>query len=299
MKFLFSFLNLIRNPYNRNKKFLFLLRLLWWKLNRKFFRLPVVVPLFKDIKFICYPQSSFGSLIVYTNYPEYSETRLVQKLLRKNSVFIDVGANIGYYSLLAASIIKKGKIFAFEVDKRALNNFYENINLNKLEDKIDVVEKLVSDKDGYERFIVSSESEVNRIVGKSGSGKDFLKFPCIKLDSFAKEKNISFIDFLKIDVEGAEYKVLNGAGELLKEKRIKYLLFEVNKNIKDYGKSKKYVFDMLNKFGYRIYKFVDGKNNFIEKLENSDLLSDETRNYFASLKSLNIKGLNKIFNEYK
>jgi len=292
-KLIFSLLSLVENPCNRNKKFLFLLKLLWWKVNQKFVRLPVVIPLFKNIKCICYPQSSFGGLIVYTTYPEYSETRLVQKLLRENSVFIDVGANIGYYSLLAASIIKKGKIFAFEVDKRALNNFYENINLNKLEDKIDVIEKLVSDKDGYERFIVSSESEVNRIVGESENNKDFLKFPCIKLDSFAKEKNISFIDFLKIDVEGAEYKVLKGAEELLKEKRIKYLLFEVNKNLKDYGKSKKDVFEMLSNFGYRIYKFVDGGDNFIEKLENFDSLSDETRNYFASLKPLNIKRLNK------
>jgi len=286
MKLLSSFLNLIRNPYNRNKKFLFLLKLLWWKANQKFFRLPVVIPLFKNIQCICYPQSSFGGLIVYSTYPEYSETKLVQKLLRENSLFIDVGANIGYYSLLAASVIKKGKIFAFEVEKRALNNFYENINLNKLEDKIEVIEKLVSDKDGYERFIVSTESEVSRIVGGSQKSKDFLRFPCIKLDSFAKEENISFIDFLKVDVEGAEYKVLKGAEELLRGKRIKYLLFEVNKNIKDYDGSKKDVFEMLSDFGYKIYKFVDGGDNFIEKLENFDSLPDETRNYFASLKPL-------------
>jgi len=89
-----------------------------------FVKVPVIVELTDRADFICDPKSSYGSLVFYEGLPEYYEMNFLKKKLNTKSIFIDVGANVGVYSLLAASVIKSGKIFAFEVNPQALDVFF-------------------------------------------------------------------------------------------------------------------------------------------------------------------------------
>lgn len=262
--------DIVNHPLNRKSKIKTLLRLLWWKANQLTFKLPAVVELVPGRKIICYPDSSSGGLIIYKRLFDYEEMTYLLEHLKKESVFIDIGANIGDYSLIASSIITKRTIHTFEPFQSVLMRLKENIALNNIAN-IAVHEEVVSDKDGYEYFDFESESEVNHITYTKTNASSRLK--CIKLDTFAKREKLEFIDFLKIDVEGAEMKVLKGAKHLLKEQKIKTMLLELNKNNQVFGTNNLEIINYLRRFGYKIYQIKKGKLTTLKNVDNESIIN--------------------------
>lgn len=255
-KYRVSIQYIFNNPFNKSSKINLFLKILWWKLNKFYFKLPVIVQLYPEIKCICYPNNShFGTLVLYTTFPEYSEMMMVHKLLKVDDIFLDVGANIGVYSLIAASKITSGKIYAFEPSIKSLPNLYENISLNQINNKVRVVEKVVSDKDGSLDFDISDASDYNHI-SCSDSGKDIIKLPSITLDNFISKNKISHIKLIKIDVEGTELLVLKGLKESLKSKLVDVLIVEVSEGTsKRFAFSPADVFKFLEEYGFNLFYF--------------------------------------------
>ena len=151
--FLKSTLEILNHPLNRRSKIKTILKLFWWKINQLFFKLPVLIEIYPNRKCVCYPNSSFGSLIVYTNRPEFMEMKLTELILKEDSVFFDVGSGIGDFSLIASGKIKKGTIFAFEPSKKPLKNLRENVAINFLHNKIKIFNQVVSDRTHINEFI--------------------------------------------------------------------------------------------------------------------------------------------------
>ena len=135
------------HPLNRRKPLSTLLRVIWWKINQIMFHLPVICKMTPNRKCICYPDSSYGGLIVYLGLPGYEGNSYILKNLNHNDTFIDVGACIGDYSLFASSIITKDHIYAFEPYKKSIEMFEENIRLNDIKN-INIFKGVVSDKNG-------------------------------------------------------------------------------------------------------------------------------------------------------
>lgn len=265
-----SLLDIVNHPLNQKSKIKTLLRLLWWKVNQLTFQLPALVELVPGRKIICYPDSSSGGLIIYKRLFDYEEMTYLLEHLKKESIFIDIGANIGDYSLIASSIITKRTIHTFEPFQSVLMRLKENIVLNNI-DNIAVHEEVVSDKDGYEYFDFESESEVNHITYTKTKASSRLK--CIKLDTFAKSEKLEFIDFLKIDVEGAEMKVLKGARHLLKEQKIKTMLLELNKNNQVFGTNNLEIINYLRRLGYKMYQIKKGKLTTLKNVDNESIIN--------------------------
>jgi len=265
-----SLLDILDHPLNRRSKLKTLFRIIWWKMNQLTFKLPALVNLTPTRKIICYPDSSSGGLIIYKKLFDYEEMQYLLSHLKKESVFIDIGANIGDYSLIASSIITKHTIHTFEPFASVLTRLKENIKLNNIEN-IEVHDYVVSDKDGYEQFAFESESEVNHIsYAKTNKS---LKMKCIKLDTFCKRKKLSKIDFLKIDVEGAEMKVLTGAMNLLRTHAVKIILMELNENNQAFGTSNNEIVSYLHGFGYKLYQLKDGRLYPLKKVRNDGIIN--------------------------
>lgn len=259
IEYLKSFFRILNHPLNRKQKVKAAGRVLWWKANQLFFHLPAVVTLHNTkMKCICPPESSYGSLVLYCNYPEYSEMRLLGKLLKPDSIFLDVGANIGVYTLLAASKIKKGKIYSFEPVSTVVDILYQNVRINHLEDRVTIMDKVVSDHTGQEMFVIQEISEYSHI--SSDQTLKVKPVPSIKLDDFFKLKKISFIDVVKIDVEGAEMKVLKGLERYLRLGKVGALIVELNKRNNFYGTDSNKIIDYLRSLNFRIYKLDEGIN---------------------------------------
>lgn len=283
MNYLFSFQKVMNHPNNKNAKINVLGRLFLWKLNQLFFHKSIIINLTPEMKCKCYPDSSFGSLIIYTKLPEYEEMNFIYDFLKKDDTFIDVGANIGAHTLMAASKIKTGKIFSFEPSLKALKYLKENVQINNLESLITVIDKVVSNKNGYEKFIIGKHSEVDHIGGQNSMLYETNMISSITLDKYLKTQKISYIDLIKIDVEGAELKVLEGLKDFIAGGKVGLIIFEINSNCRSYGYTRDDMFKFLNLNDFLIYTL--NNHNMLSKLTARDINSPHTFNAVAVYKS--------------
>ncbi len=149
-----------------------------------------------------------------------------------SSVFLDIGANTGFYSLLAAVANPKIKSYAFEPLPFVIQILKENINLNYKEDQIVIIPKAVSSVSGKAAFYIpkSSDGLVETSASLSEKFKDsheeILEVEVTSLDDCVATSGFERVDLIKIDVEGLEDQVLQGAMNLIQKHR-PILFYEV------------------------------------------------------------------------
>ena len=259
------------HPNNTNHKYIALLRVIWWRINQVTFKIPALIQLTPETKCICYPDSSFGSLIVYEGWPEYAEMEYIYHNLGSDDVFVDVGSGIGEMSLIAASKITKGRIFAFEPTQQSRERLYENVLLNNLVNTVRIFDQALSSKKGKSTFRTTKISETNHISHTINNEQGNIEVRVTTLDHVIRKEKISQIKILKIDVEGAEYDVLLGAKKALLGKKIAVIIVELNKNSRNYGHSNTKTLDLLNSCGYKTYILKEGGK--LSKIPLGDIIS--------------------------
>ncbi len=206
-------------------------------------------------KIILFPGSVISRMFLYTNIPDKKEINLLRNKIDSKSIFLDVGANIGSYSVLLSD--KTKKIYAFEPspvsNKQCIKNFsLNNINTNN------VCKIALSDKKGTFGFTdFGGASTVNYLTDNSDA---IIKVQTDFLDNWIinniKEKDFNLV--IKIDVEGSEEKVIKGASKLFKDRKIKYLVLEVLNN-------KSNVLKLLKSYGYKT-ALISENNYYAEKI---------------------------------
>lgn len=143
--------------------------------------------------------------------------------LRSGDTVIDVGANIGYFTILAAQMVgEAGAVHAFEPNPRVAALLRQSVVLNRFEKRVNVTEKAVSAHTGSLRFFYPTDSGNTyeaTVVMRDDIALESLDVGCVSLDDYALSKRIDRVRLLKIDVEGAELDVLSGAARLLSEIR--------------------------------------------------------------------------------
>lgn len=166
-------------------------------------------------KIILFPGSVLSRMFLYTDIPDNKEIDLLRSKIDSRSIFLDIGANIGSYSVLLSD--KTKRIYAFEPSPTVNEFCKKNYLLNKINPK-NVNKIALSDKRGKSGFTdFGGVSTINQLTDDNRSG---IMVQTDSLDNWVKE-NIKIKDFnliLKIDVEGAEDKVLKGARYLFKSK---------------------------------------------------------------------------------
>lgn len=261
-----SFQATLNHPFNRSKKLKTIFRIIFWKINQWFFRLPAIIEIDTCIKCVCYPDSSYGGMIVYNRWAEYELMANIVKILKPDSIYFDIGANIGDTTIIAAAHTSK-KIYAFEPSPVAYPRLLENIRLNNLQDQIISERKVLSEKVGKIEFSETKTSETSHIgVEKNEVGGKTIKIDSTTLDLYCAKMGVKRIDLIKIDVEGAEMLVLLGATHLLEKKMIKCLLIELNSASSMYGYKNSDVVTMLKKYGYKTTKIPPDVNSKITNI---------------------------------
>lgn len=187
---------------------------------------------------------------------ESFDSSLVTKILQsfdKNFVFYDIGANTGWYTMLAASLSPVSSIFCFEPVAEHAECLLESSKLNRFEERVSIHQIALSDSSGKMPILLAGSG--------SSLEKDFLstnlgsRMVDIKtLDSFVDETNIPLPYFIKIDIEGHEYKALLGAkATILKSSPV--LFVEIARTLKNIHREfvhKDYeaIFALLSSWGY-------------------------------------------------
>jgi len=144
---------------------------------------------------------------------ELDKQTLFGKYVKAGDVVFDIGAHVGFYSLLSAQLAgKDGKVFAFEPSPGNFEYLKTHSLINDFSN-IEPINAAVSFKDGYSFFSRDKNSSQGHL-----SGEGDLKVKTVSLDSWVIKERIPLPDVMKIDVEGAEADVLRGAHEILKSR---------------------------------------------------------------------------------
>lgn len=150
------------------------------------------------------------------------EMSILRDCIQDGDVFADVGANIGGYSIFAASY--GADVYAFEPVPSTFELLKRNIEANPgFAEKIHPIMKVISDSVGMVTFTIDSDT-TNKVVSEDNiviNGSNVEKIPSVTLDSIMEKVNI-----LKIDVEGHEKSVLKGAERILSSKDLRLIILE-------------------------------------------------------------------------
>jgi len=209
------------------------------------------------------------TLETYSNveYHEKTTVSFLDRIIKKGMNVINVGANIGYFTLLIAKLVgNDGKVYAFEPSIRTSKLLQKNIELNKYQN-ISVETKAVSDQNNIVDLWVGRGSVFNFVSSKAPEKDPELFKTTAKttsIDDFISENKIK-LDFLFMDAEGSEMKILEGMKKTLQENPNLTIITEYNPyTLELTDTSPKLFLELIEKKGFLIYLIDEEKKNVIE-----------------------------------
>ncbi|HEX8280343.1 MAG TPA: FkbM family methyltransferase, partial [Chthoniobacterales bacterium] len=176
-----------------------------------------------------FPTDEAHSEIAFTGFYELALSRKIAALAAESrgGLMVDVGANYGYYALLWAAASREHRVIAFEGSPRNHDPLRENVARNGLESQIDVRAIAVGREAGTLGFSIGGTQQTGWGSFSLAGAEQTTEVPVVTLDSAVPAKTV--VELLKIDVEGADTWVLEGARALLQTKRVRHIFFEQNK----------------------------------------------------------------------
>jgi FkbM family methyltransferase len=210
-------------------------------------------------------------------------TEIAKKDIKPGDVVIDIGANIGYYTLIFARLVgEEGRVFAFEPEPGNFSLLKKNIEINGYKNVI-LVKKAVSNETGKTRLYLSKSDNVNHRIYDSQDGRSCIEIESIRLDDYFSDNNK--IDFIKMDIQGAEGKALQGMEHILKSNDDIKVMMEFSpvgfekQNMDPEGTLK-----LLAGSGFTIYEILEREKK-TKQVDTAELLKKYTpaRNNSANL----------------
>lgn len=195
-------------------------------------------------------------MIYFLGSHEPEETKFIKSVVQPDWVVFDVGAHIGFYTLLIAGIVDSsiGHVYAFEPNPGVFDILKRHIEINKLGHVTAVNIALGASIGQIEFFLGPSNNTGMASVLPRDSGKRNIVTSITTLDTFVSANNLRRLDFIKIDVEGAEVDVLEGARNAIKS-YLPRLMLEVNAiMLARSGRDARNLVLFLRDFGYALFR---------------------------------------------
>jgi FkbM family methyltransferase len=206
------------------------------------------------------PTDISHKMIAFCGFYELPVSRRIVKLAKAGGFMIDVGANYGYYSCLWAANRPNNKVIAFEASPRNSSALKLNLIKNELITQVEVYEIAVGKERGHLFFDMGPEEQSGWGGLLVDEQSDAIQVPVISLDQMFLKTDYLNIDLLKIDTEGADTWVLQGAEQLLRSHRIHNIFFEENTvRMAKLGIEPEEAQKMLKDCGYRLISLGKGE----------------------------------------
>lgn len=210
---------LVHQPHAYTFTFEPLYRFLYWQAAKRLGKKSLLFKLPTGLKMKLTSQMAGASSFYYYGLPDYEEQKFLLNWLQPEDLFVDVGANVGGWSFLAAGA--GANVIAVEPITESYNRFNENIKLNNCENKICLLKMGIGNTDGSLRFTTDQDTG-NKVIDDTYDGATET-VAVKKLDNVLKNVQPSII---KIDVEDHELSVIQGACETLSKNSLKALIIE-------------------------------------------------------------------------
>jgi len=255
-----SFAPYVQHPIGRQDRLGTVTRIARWQVGSRLLRMPVVVP------FAC------GSVLavetgmrgatgnIYVGLMEFEDMSFVLHSIDEHDVLVDVGANVGVYSILGAS--RGAHVLAVEPIAETVDRLRRNVALNMFDDRVAIHALGLAERDGEKYFTVNGDA-CNHVLG-NGDDPEALKWQRIRvttLDEITREDPATAI---KIDVEGLEYAVLMGGSHTLAHPGLRWIIVELNGSGSRYGVNDIQVHKLLLDYGYSPIRYLPFERKIVE-----------------------------------
>jgi len=215
----------------------------------------------------------------YTGLMEYEYMLFLLHFLKKENTFIDVGANSGVYSILSSKVIGC-KTIAFEPNTEAFERLIDNININRIDNKVSPINKGVGSAVGELYFSNDADTE-NKVSINVRTNTSLV--PVTTLDNEMIISDAIYV--LKVDVEGFEMEVLKGARNLLKSGKISCIIIETNGAGLEFGYTDLELHNFICSFGYSAINY-DPLHRKIEHIKSPNNIANTI--YLANVEQAKI-----------
>lgn len=233
----------MNHPMNQGQKIRSIRRLLWFQISCRMVP-SQCLPVFSKSKAIVQREMSGITGNIYCGLDEFEDMTFLLHFLRKDDLFIDIGANVGSYTILTGSEVGC-YVLSIEPISRTFIHLKNNVSINNLEDKVRLYNVGIGAKKDV-KYFTSNLDTVNHVVDADDSD-DLVRIEIEALDNLVK---LSTPTVIKIDVEGYELEVLRGMNETLRQGFLKAIIIEVNGNSLRYGFTDNDIINHLREFGF-------------------------------------------------
>jgi len=237
-------------------------------------------------------------VLLFSESYEPETTRFLAAILRPGMVFMDVGANLGYYTLLAAKRVGPGgQVHAFEPAPAQFRHLSLNVGINSATN-VALNNCAMADRDGEaDLFLSDGWNQGTHSLGKTLGQKRSCRVRCTSLDHYVARAGITRLDVIKVDVEGAEFSVFRGGSETLASLQPRVLLFEAcEEYAQSLGHSTGDVRRLLETCGYVIFRLdpapapVQVMASSVEPYANLVAMHSEAENWYYEALVTTLRG---------
>ncbi len=203
--------------------------------------------------------------IALNGFYEYKLSKEISKLSKSGGLFVDVGANLGYFTLLWLYGNEENHAIAVEASPRNQEIINKNLVENRVESKVTLFRSAAGDANKEVTFDLGPETQTGWGGINSGiDGTISIKVDMIRIDNVINDE----IEVMKIDVEGADTLVIKGCEALLADKKIHRIYFEQNRvRMERLGIQEGAAIDFLRSYGYTCEPFNDAKDEWLARID--------------------------------
>lgn len=248
------------HPANKGRRVRAIGRAFAWQVYKRLVGRPLEITFNGDLRVICHPDSTYASNLIYFNgLPDFHEYNFLCRYLRPGDGFIDGGANIGGFSLLAASIVgARGQVESFEAHPEIAARLSESVKRNGFS-QVCVHAQALSDRTGVVHF--TAHRDVSGTMLPESRGSSSISVPTTPLSSAVRSRDYAMC---KLDIEGAEGLALRGALPLLRASNPPVWQLEISdKLLPRHGSSRAQLMQLMSSNGFEAATY-DGSVNALD-----------------------------------
>lgn len=238
------------HPLNRDQKIKSIIRFAKWQVGARLVPGAVLVDWVNGSKFLVRRGETGLTGNIYTGLHEFKDMAYLLHVLREGDLFVDVGANVGSYSILACSAIGAHGI-ALEPVPSTFNMLSDNMRINHVENKVECINEGVGAARGKLKF-TSENDTMNHVLADGESCGDAI---IVKVCTLDEKLNGRQPGLIKIDVEGFEARVLEGAKSILEDETLHSVIMELNGSGERYGFDEHEILKKMKQFGFDTYTY--------------------------------------------
>jgi FkbM family methyltransferase len=220
---------ILRHPLNKKTKIQALGRFIRWQLGSRLIPGEFVFEWINKSKLIASMGENGVTGNIYGGLQEFNEMAFLLHALRPLDIFVDIGANVGSYTILASAAVG-AKTYSFEPVPDTYRRLKNNISINEINDRVIALNMALGKSKSQLRFSVDDNC-MNHVIAENEVGSNSIKVPVSTVD----EEVLDDPFVIKIDVEGYELPVLDGAISTLKKNSLSAVIIEINGSGKRYG----------------------------------------------------------------